>query len=127
MHQYLCSLKSPFDFFKEAYFKAKEANLFSKGYQLEDVYKFAFSIIGSDEIIYKLKQDYLLRSKVKPKIFWAKRPDRKLVQFALETIEKQENHPLHKLYKHTVTVEDKDEIFVVYYEQLQARSYTLKK
>jgi len=127
MHQYLCSLKSPFDFFKEAYIKAKDENLFSQGYQLEDVYKFAFSMIGLEEIIYKLKQDYLLRSKVKPKIFWTKRPDRKLVQFALETIEKQENHPLHKLYKHTVILENQNEIFVVYYQHLQARSYKLKK
>lgn len=127
MHQYLCSLESPFDFFQKAYFMAKDENLFSKGYQLEDVYSFAFSMIELEEIIYRLKQDYLLRSKVKPKIFWTERPDKTLVQFALETIEKQSNHPLHKLYKHTVVLDYKDEIYVVYYENLQATPYKLKK
>ncbi|MGS0973319.1 MAG: DUF4080 domain-containing protein [Candidatus Izemoplasmataceae bacterium] len=127
MLQYLLSLNSAFDFFKEAYFKSKEQTLFKGNYQLEDVYKFAFEMIQDEETQYKLKQDYFLRSKVKPKIFWQNNITSETKRAALETLAKTTTHSLADLFKHTVMISYKDELFITYYEQLTAFSYQMKK
>lgn len=127
MHQYLLSLNSAFDFLKDAYIESKKQHLFEGNYQLEDVYKFAFDMIESEEIHYKLKQDYFLRSKVKPKIFWQNNIPNKIKREALETLAKTTKHSLADLFKHTVMTSYQDELFITYYEQLNAYSYQMKR
>lgn len=127
MHAYLLSLESPFDFFKEAYLTSKQRGLFQEGYQLEDVYSFAFDRIKDPEILYRLKQDYLLRSKVKPKIFWDNTIEKESRKELLETIANQTKHSLQDLYKHTIILRHSKQAFVVLYKNLQAYSFVIEK
>jgi len=127
MHQYLLSLNNVFDFFKDAYLESKKQQLFIGNYQLEDVYKFAFDMIKSEETIYKLQQDYFLRSKVKPKIFWNNTISSETKKDALEALAKSTKHSLSDLFKHTVMTSYQNQLFITYYEQLTAYSYQMKK
>ncbi len=124
---YIINTKNPYNFFKligEHYITNKYS---FKGYQVEDVYKRLFSFINCDDIIFTLKKDYLLRSKIKPKIFWEERITKEEKNIVLSEIAKTSGISTNKLYKHSAITKHKNQYFVVLYENFSNIYFETKK
>ncbi|QMS84755.1 B12-binding domain-containing radical SAM protein [Candidatus Xianfuyuplasma coldseepsis] len=125
LHQYILSQPSPYAFFKKLYAHYKKHKFKQHGYQLVDVYNNLLLFLPEDHH-YSILQDYLLRSKIKPQIFFTQSLTKKERNMVLQQVHNITNIPLHKLYKHSVILKGKSEYFVAYYEDQNCISYKVK-
>ena len=96
-----------------------------KGYQVQDIYSNIFPLLDEKEI-YLLKQDYLRRSKIKPKIFFKNAISKEERNIVLTLISEKHFMTINDLYKHSVLIKKDFEYFCVYYQNNQNTSYTTK-
>jgi len=123
--KYIKETDNPYMFFKtigEFYQKNKYT---FKGYQIEDVYQRLFNFINDELIIYSLKKDYLLRSKIKPKVFWNVDISKEEKGVILKKIAHTSEYSINTLYKHSVISKYKSTYFVVYYKDFKSTSYEI--
>lgn len=123
---YILKTNSPYDFFKEIgkYYLKHEYSF--KGYQVEDVYQRLFNFLNDEDEIYKLKKDYLNRSKIKPKIFWDNSIEKPEKRRIFELLSLRQNIDINILYKYSVLIKYKSECYITIYKDLKNHSYTLK-
>ncbi len=125
--KYIKETDNPYIFFKsigEFYLK----NRYSfKGYQIEDVYQRLFNFVDNELIIYSLKKDYLLRSKIKPKVFWNIDISKEEKGVILKKIAHISEYSINTLYKHSVISKYKNKYFVVYYKDFRSTSYEIEE
>lgn len=126
MHKYLLHQPSPFETLLSIGNYYLKNGYKMHGYQIEDIYK-AFLDTIEEENRFPFYKDYLLRSKIKPKIFFEtikEKPRRKLI---LETLSSIEDIPIHLLYKHTVIIEYNADYLIVLYQNHKSTYYSIKK
>jgi len=95
-------------------------------FQIEDVYKRVFPLLNQDEL-YFIKQDYLCRSKIKPKLIFPVVKDKETRTHLFTHIEKQYSIERNVLYKNSVILEHTDEYFVIVYLQNKKSTFKIKK
>lgn len=115
-----CSLP-PYFTFLELYQYAKTNNIILKQVQIPDLTKFYYEflkekVINREELLYFIKQDYLFRSKIRPKIWW---------ENTISKMERKEiyelfclNNPtlsIHDLYRYAKLEKYNNRYFVVIY------------
>lgn len=125
LHQYILSQPSPYAFFKQLYAHYRKRKFKQHGYQLVDVYKNLLSFLPED-IHYSILQDYLLRSKIKPQIFYPQSLTKQDRNWILQEVHDSTDIPLHKLYKHSVILKGPTDYFVAYYEHQNCIPYKVK-
>lgn len=125
LHQYILQQPSPYKFFKKLYRHYKKNKYKMHGYQLVDVYQNLLSILPQ-KTHYHILQDYLLRSKIKPHMFYKQTIPKSIRNRVLTKVHDTTSIPLHKLYKHSVILEGSTEYFVAYYHNQQCTSYIVK-
>jgi len=126
-HNYILNTKDPYSFFK-AIGKFYLVNKYSfKGYQVEDVYSRLFKYIKNEETIFSLKQDYLNRSKIKPKIFWEQDISKQEKNVVFKKISKKSKISVNELYKHTAIIRYDNIYIVVLYRNFQSLVFETKK
>ncbi|AIO18439.1 coproporphyrinogen III oxidase [Candidatus Izimaplasma bacterium HR1] len=118
----IISKESPYQFFLDIGNHFIINNYKMKGYQIEDIYKYVFDLLNGEEI-YLLKQDYLVRSKIKPKIFFENIISKEERNLILTKLSQQQNIPLNKLYKHSVLIKKDFEYFVALYQNHISQTY----
>ena len=126
MLQILLKQESPFDYLLSIGHHYIKNNFSFNRYQIEDVYNRLFPLLTDDEK-YNIKQDYLLRSNIKPKIIFPVIKDKEIRALLFDHLEKNSNQEKTKLYKHSVIIEHQEEYFIVLYQQDQKHSFTVKK
>lgn len=127
LHNYILSNDSPYSFFKGVGEHYNINNYSFKGYQIEDVYSRLFNYIKDDEIIFTLKQDYLNRSKIKPKIFWQQDISKHEKSVILKELADESDISVNSLYKHSVIIKYKDLYYITYYQDFKSISYKKKR
>lgn len=95
-------------------------------YQLEDVYLRLFKHLSPKEQ-YLIKQDYLMRSTIKPKDIFKDDIEKQTKKNILEQVASMYNIQIRLLYKHTRIIRFEEETFIVYYKGDNPISYTLLK
>lgn len=95
-------------------------------YQIEDVYTRIFPLLSDDEL-YQVKQDYLLRSKIKPKIIFDVVKDKRIRAHIFDGIIVKYDIGQAKLYKNSVILEHTDEFFIVLYKPIGKDTFIIKK
>jgi len=95
-------------------------------YQIEDVYTRVFPLLSPKEL-YLVKQDYLMRSKIKPKTIFDVVKDKRTRARIFDTIVANHNVNQAKLYKNSVIIEHTDEYFIVLYKPLGKDTFKIKK
>ncbi len=126
-HNYILNTKDPYNFFKligEFYLINKYS---FKGYQVEDVYSRLFNFIEDNEVIFTLKQDYLNRSKIKPKIFWEQDISKQEKNVILKEIALKSKITINSLYKHTAIIKFENIYYVVFYKDYNNYGFTIYK
>ncbi len=123
MLQIILSKTSSYNFLKEIGNHYLKYDLKMKGYQIQDIYSSIFPLLNDDEI-YLLKQDYLKRSKIKPKIFFENVISKEERKIVLTLISKKHDIQINKLYKHSVIIKNTFEYFCVYYQDNNHKSFT---
>ena len=103
LHKYILSLPSPYDFFLMIGKHYLEHEYSMHGYQITDVYKRLFEVIDQ-EISYSIIEDYLLRFKIKPQVFFPIVKDKKTRSKVYNEISKKHDIPIHLLYKHSILI-----------------------
>jgi radical SAM superfamily enzyme YgiQ (UPF0313 family) len=122
MLQILLSKESPFQFLLQVgndYIKQGHS---FHGHQIEDVYKRIMPFLTKKEQTAILK-DYLLRSKIKPKIFFDVIKDKSILHTIFENLPYSSN----QLFKHSITLEDSDHYFLVLYEKQVSIPFIIQK
>lgn len=115
---------SPYHFFLELGQDYLKNNYDLHRYQLEDVYLRLFNHLSPKEQ-YLIKQDYLMRSTIKPKDIFKETIDKQTKKELLEKISNTYNIQIRLLYKHTRIIQLKGETFVVYYKGEVPIAYTI--
>ncbi len=122
----ILSKNSPYEFLLEIGNHYTKNNYSMKGFQIEDIYKRVFELLNTQEI-YLLKQDYLKRSKIKPKIFFDNVITKEERNKVLTGISLEYNIKINDLYKHSVLIDDEHSYFCVYYKNNQNKSFLVLK
>jgi radical SAM superfamily enzyme YgiQ (UPF0313 family) len=122
MLKIILSKESSYNFFLNIGNHYIKNNYSMRGYQIEDIYSRVFEVLNNDEV-YSLKQDYLLRSKIKPKIFFNNNIEKQTKNRILNLIGKNENITINKLYKHSVLINKNNHYFCVLYENNKSISF----
>lgn len=125
MLQLLLHKESPYKFFKQIGDDYVKNNYNMHGYQIEDVYQRLFPHLNPEEK-YLILQDYLQRSKIKPKIFFENiitRQTKRIVFEKLATIHKLN---INTLYKHSAVIHYEDDYTVALYQNNIATLYKTK-
>lgn len=125
-HKILLHIKDPFSFFYDIHLHYVKHGFKMKNYQIEDVYQNIFELLTEAET-FLVKKDYLLRSKIKPKLFFETVKDKTRRREILESITNKYDISLHDLYKHSVIITHDKESFVVVYKHNQTSSFTIKE
>lgn len=107
---------SPYIFFRDIGNFYKKHNFSLHNYQIEDVYSRVFAFLNDEGSIFDIKKDYLMRSKVKPKIFFENQLDRSIRNDISKEVSSKYSIPLHKVYKHSVIIHKDNLYFFAYYE-----------
>lgn len=124
LKQIILNKPSPYHFFLTLG-KAYQKNNYSlHRYQLEDVYYRLFEHLSSKEQ-FLVKQDYLLRSTIKPKKLWQAKIDKTKRKTLLNDISTQHCIPIRDLYKHTRIIQYKNTYFIVYYKASNPQHFTI--
>lgn len=126
MHAILLSKDSAFDFLYLIGKHYIENNFKMSAYQIEDVYRRLFPLLSTEEL-YRVKKDYLLRSNIKPKLFFDVIKDKETKRKLFIYLEDKEGIDRNILYKYSVIIESKDEYFIVLYQQDNKQSLRVKK
>jgi len=117
---------SPYEFLLEIGNHYINKNYSMKGYQVEDVYKRLFEIID-DQKQFLLEQDYLKRSKIKPKLFFKITITKEERNEVLTELSSTQNIPIHLLYKHSVIIRRSNTFFIAYYKNNECKTYIYKQ
>lgn len=121
----LLEKESPYQFFKkigEDYIK-NDYNM--HGYQIEDVYKRLFPHLNKEET-YLILQDYLQRSKIKPKIFFENIISKQTKRSVFEQLALEQDLNLNTLYKHSAIIHYENNYTVALYQDNTATLYKIK-
>lgn len=124
MLQIILSKDSSYEFFKEIGTQYIQLHLKMMGYQIQDIYSNIFPLLNDDEI-YLLKQDYLRRSKIKPKIFFENIISKQERNTVLTKISTKHNLLINDLYKHSVLIKKDYNYFCVYYRNNKNTSFMI--
>lgn len=95
------------------------------GYQIEDVYKRVFPHL-TDEEKYLILQDYLERSKIKPKIFFENEITKQTKRMVFLKLAEKESLNINTLYKHSAIINYLDNFTVALYQNNKATLYKIK-
>ncbi len=125
LHNYILRQPSPYHFFLQLAQWYQNNQWQYHGYQIVDVYQRLLDVLPP-EFHYGIYQEYLLRSKIKPQIFFQTVTDKELRKTVYEIIETKHNISRTNLYKHSVLLEGEDEFFCAYYQDLTCTSYIVK-
>ncbi len=125
MLQLLLSKESTYCFLKQIGDDYMKYNYNMHGYQIEDVYKRVFPHL-SDQERHLILQDYLERSKIKPKIFFENNITKQQKKAVFEKLRQSHNLNINTLYKHTAVIHYEEEYTVALYQNNQASLYKIK-
>jgi len=95
-------------------------------FQIEDVYNRIFPLL-SDQELYSIKQDYLKRSKIKPKLIFPVIKDKTIRSSIIDFLEVKFNLDRTTLYKNSIILEDVEEYFVILYQSDSQKIFIIKK
>lgn len=126
MHELLLNQPSPYQFLLVLAKHYEKHNYSFHRYQLHDIYQRIMPLLDDDEQ-YLILQDYLMRSTIKPKIFWSDTITKATRRKVLEYLAELTTIPLHLLFKHTRLIASKTDFFIVYYKADIPQSFTIKK
>ena len=101
-------------------------NLALKSYQVEDVYKNVFPLLSEREV-FLLKQDYLMRSKIKPKLFFPVIRSKETRKAVFQYLSDKHGININELYKNSVVIEFMNEYFVIVYKNGYQLTYKIKE
>lgn len=122
MLKIILSRKSPYNFFLRIGNHYLKEDYGMKGFQIEDIYKRIFELLTEDEI-YLLQQDYLKRSKIKPKIFFSNIISKEEKRNVYEKLSTTHNISINDLYKHSVLITKDNKYFCAYYQNNKCQAY----
>lgn len=125
LHTHILAQSSPYAFFLGLARHYDTHNYDTHRYQLEDLYQ-RLEETFPDDMIHRLRQDYLEHFPIKPKRYFPSTVDRNTRQTTLQRISTAEGIPLHKLYKHSVLLVHDEHAFCAYYQNGGCTSYTTK-
>lgn len=125
LKQIILNKPSPYHFFLALGNAYQKNNYSMHRYQLEDVYYRLFEHLSTKEQ-FLVKQDYLLRSTIKPKKLWQTQIDKSTRKTLLNDISTQYHIPLRDLYKHSRIIQYKNTYFIVYYKASTPKHFTIK-
>ncbi len=125
-HQIILNKPSPFAFFEQLAKLYKTHNYSMHGYQVDDVYQRVFPLLSPHEQ-YLTKQDYLLRSNIKPKLFFETIKDKVLKQKLFTHMMETYQIDINVLYKYSVVIHSSDEYFIILYHPTNKQYYTIKE
>ena len=125
LHAHILAQESPYAFFRNLAKHYDKHNYGTHRYQLEDLYQRLEETL-SDDLTFRIRQDYLEHFPIKPKRYFPSTVDRQTRQTILQRISTTEHIPLHQLYKHSVLLVHGNEAFCAYYQHGNCRSYTTK-
>jgi len=120
----ILSKDSPYEFFNQIGTHYIHQHLKMKGYQIQDIYSNIFPLLNEDEI-YLLKQDYLRRSKIKPKIFFENIISKIERNIVLTLLSDKHNILINDLFKHSVLIKKDFDYFCVYYRDNKSISFSI--
>jgi radical SAM superfamily enzyme YgiQ (UPF0313 family) len=126
MLEILLKQDSPFDYLLRIGTHYIENEFGFHRFQIEDVYKRLFPLLDQEDL-YLIKQDYLLRSKIKPKLIFPVIKDKETRALLFSYLEKQHSIDRNVLYKNSVILEHTQEYFVILYLQNKKSTFTIKK
>jgi anaerobic magnesium-protoporphyrin IX monomethyl ester cyclase len=122
----LLKQSSPFDYLlKIGNHYMKNGYKFHR-FQIEDVYNRIFPLL-SDQELYSIKQDYLKRSKIKPKLIFPVIKDKTIRSSIIDFLEVKFNLDRTTLYKNSIILEDVEEYFVILYQSDSQKIFIIKK
>lgn len=122
MKDILLSKESPYDYLLEIGLDYLKNNYPMHGYQIEDVYKRIFPHLLDFEK-YLVQIDYLLRSKIKPKMFFDTNVSKSQRKEIIEKIHELYLIDKNTLFKHSKTICFDNECTTVLYQNNLATSY----
>ena len=126
MLELILNQKSPYVFFKTLGNHFINKGYSFKGFQIEDIYKRLFDIIDLYEQ-FKIKQDYLKRSKIKPKIFFENNITKETKNIVYSALSEKHNIPINTLYKHSVLINHQDVYVCALYQQNSCQLFHYQK
>ena len=96
-------------------------------FQIEDVYTRIFPLLSDDEL-FMVKKDYLLRSRIKPKLIFPVIKDKEKRAMIFDYIENNyDDVQRKKLYKSSVILENISQYFIVLYLKDAKQTFEIKK
>lgn len=128
----ITNYSTPYDFFKDISVFYKTNNLKTYGYQIDQVYNNLITFIkekGLSNIsilVDDIKRDYLLRSKVKPKIFWTETISKSEKLQVFKSLAKDNDLDINFLYKYSFITKYKTGYLVVTFKNLTSKEYIIK-
>lgn len=125
MKNILLSKENPYEFFLQIGEDYIKNNYPMHGYQIEEIYNHLFPHLTKEEQ-YKVQVDYLLRSKIKPKIFFETNMTKPLRNTVLTELSEKYNVNKNILFKHSKTIRFNNEYTTVLYQNNKAHLYILK-
>jgi radical SAM superfamily enzyme YgiQ (UPF0313 family) len=117
--------ESPYLFLKEIGDDYLKHNYNMHGYQIEDVYQRLFPHLSEEET-YLILQDYLERSKIKPKIFFENNITKQTKRLVFEKLAQLHTLNINTLYKHSAMIYFEDNFTVALYQNNIATLYKIK-
>jgi len=124
---YILMQKSHYEFFLGIAKEYQIHNYSLKGYQIHEIYERILSFINIDDVNDKVKIDYLLRSKIKPKIFWNNNITKQTKRLIFENLSNNHSYNLNELFKHSVVIKVEENFHVFYYKNLISNQIIVKK
>ena len=124
---YILMQKSHYEFFLGIAKEYQTHNYSLKGYQIHEIYERILSFINIDDVNDKVKIDYLLRSKIKPKIFWDNNITKQTKRLIFENLSNNHSYNLNELFKHSVVIKVEENFHVFYYKNLISNQIIVKK
>jgi anaerobic magnesium-protoporphyrin IX monomethyl ester cyclase len=124
---YILMQKSHYEFFLGIAKEYQIHNYSLKGYQIHEIYERILSFINIDDVNDKVKIDYLLRSKIKPKIFWDNNITKQTKRLIFENLSNNHSYNLNELFKHSVVIKVEENFHVFYYKNLISNQIIVKK
>ncbi|PAT01531.1 hypothetical protein CI105_06510 [Candidatus Izimaplasma bacterium ZiA1] len=128
------AFNSPYDFFNALYAYYDENNLPTLRYQVFDLYinLINFLKINLEPSLYKkfydlLKIEYLSLSKIKPKLFFHEKEDKKLKQDIYNILVDKTGKDINYFYKYGVLAIFDDYYYVFTYKNLSMKKYQVKR
>ena len=122
---------SAYDFFKDISIYYKTNNFKTFAYQVDQVYSALLNFLKKinfkdyDEMFDNIKRDYLLRSKVKPKIFWDEHILKTTKLDVFQSLVKKTKLNINFLYKYGYITSYKNRYLIVTYQNLEATEYII--